>query len=75
MNYYLGEIAILFAEAGFEVQFCKSEHVVYAGDDISIRYVEEYDLFLAKKKCDYGFFEAYLPVDEVFDWVKEELAC
>lgn len=75
MNYYLGEIAILFAEAGFEVQFCKSEHVVYAGDDISIRYVEEYDLFLAKKKCDYGFFEAYLPVDEVFDWVKEILAC
>lgn len=75
MNYYLGEIAILFAEAGFEVQFCKSEHVVYAGNDISIRYIEEDDTFLVKKRNEVYSFEACVPVEEIVDWLKEELVC
>lgn len=76
MNYYLGEIAILLVEAGFEeVQFCMSEHVVYAGDNISIRYIEEDDMFLVKNRNEVYSFEAYVPVEEIVDWLKEELVC
>ncbi len=76
MSYYLGEIAILLVEAGFEkVQFCISEHVVYAGNDILIRYIEDDDMFLVKRKNDVYSFEAYVPVEEIVDWVKEELVC
>lgn len=74
MSYYLGEIAILLVEAGFEeVQFCISEHVVYAGNDVSIRYIEEDDMFSVKKGNDVYSFEADVPVEEIVDWVKEEL--
>lgn len=75
MSYYLGEIAILLVEAGFEVQFCISEHVVYAGKDISIRYIEEHDVFLVEKKNDADIFEIDTPVEEIVNWVKEELVC
>lgn len=76
MNYYLGEIAILLVEAGFEeVQFCMSEHVVYAGDNISIRYIEEDDMFLVKKRNEVYSSEVYVPVEEIVDWLKEELVC
>ena len=76
MSYYLGEIAILLVEAGFEeVQFCMSEHVVYAGNDISIRYIEEDDVFLVEKKNDADIFEVDTPVEEIVNWVKEELVC
>lgn len=76
MNYYLGEIAILLVETGFEeVQFCMSEHVVYAGDNISIRYIEEDDMFLVKNRNEVYSFEAYVPVEEIVDWLKEELVC
>ena len=76
MNYYLGEIAILLVEAGFEdVQFCMSEHVVYAGNNISIRYIEEHDVFLVEKKNDADIFEVDTPVEEIVNWVKEELVC
>lgn len=70
MNYYLGEITILLVEAGFEeVQFCMSEHVVYAGKDISIRYIEEHDVFLVEKKNDADIFEVDTPVEEIVNWV------
>lgn len=76
MNYYLGEIAILLVEAGFEeVQFCMSEHAVYAGDNISIRYIEEDDMFLVKKRNEVYSSEVYVPVEEIVDWLKEELVC
>lgn len=71
MNYYLGEIAMLLVEAGFEeVQFCMSEHVVYAGKDISIRYIEEHDVFLVEKKNDADIFEVDTPVEEIIDWMR-----
>ena len=67
MNYYLGKITLLLVEAGFEeVQFCMSEHVVYAGNDISIRYIEEHDVFLVEKKNDADIFE----VEEMIDWMR-----
>ena len=70
MSYYLGEIAILLVEAGFEeVQFCMSEHVVYAGDAISIKYIEEHDVFLVEKKNDADIFEVDTPVEEIVNWV------
>ena len=70
MNYYLGEIAMMLVEAGFEVKFCMSEHVVYAGNGISIRYIEEHDVFLVEKKDDADIFEVDTPVDEMIDWMR-----
>ena len=71
MNYYLGEITILLVEAGFkEVKFCMSEHVVYAGNDILIRYIEEHDVFLVEKKNDADIFEVDTPVEEMIDWMR-----
>lgn len=70
MNYYLGKIAMMLVKTGFEVKFCMSEHVVYAGDGISIRYIEEHDVFLIEKKDDADIFEVDTPVEEIIDWVR-----
>ena len=70
MTYYLGKIVMMLVESGFEVRFCMSEHVVYAGNGISIRYIEEHDVFLIEKEDDADIFEVDTPVEEMIDWMR-----